>query len=330
MTNLVTLIIPVYNVDKYLERCIESVLNQSYKNLEIILINDGSTDRSGEICDSYGRRDKRIIVIHKSNGGLSSARNTGLDLSSGEYIGFIDSDDWIEYDFVESLHRLILTEDADISQCTFVNDNGIDTHVIVRDENYIVIDREQCLRNLANKNTYLYTVVAWNKLYKRDVFKNLRYKVGVVFEDEAIAHEIYCSINKVAYSKSPLYHYFRRPGSITKSNFSMKNLDALSAIENRIIFFKDKNENKLASLFQPVFFRTLLNLLSKMDNNDLKMEFQSSFNEISKKLDQNLEQFIKSNNFDFIDKILLRAYIFNPKLGFIFNNILSKLSKIKN
>ena len=176
--DLISIIIPVYNVEKYINKCLESVINQTYRNLEIILVDDGSEDKSGKICEEISIKDNRIRVIHKENGGLSDARNIGLDNSNGEYIAFIDSDDFIERDMIEFLYYNINKYDADISICS----------------NYI-FDEEECIDNstkeikVYNRLEILKEVLldekirsyAWNKMYKRDLFYNIIFPKGRVF-----------------------------------------------------------------------------------------------------------------------------------------------------
>lgn len=179
----VSVVVPIYNVENYLEECIESILNQTYSNIEVILIDDGSTDGSGALCDEYKKKDKRIYVLHKKNGGLSDARNMGIDNAKGEYITFVDSDDIIARDMIEYLLCLLNTYKADMAvcQCDYVDENSKLIKNISNVKKTCVSGIEECLKTLlvdSGLNT-----VAWGKIYKTDYFKNVRYPIGKYHED---------------------------------------------------------------------------------------------------------------------------------------------------
>ena len=169
---LISIIIPVYNVEEYIEQCIQSVINQTYKKLEIILIDDGSLDKSGKICDAYADRDKRIIVIHKENGGLSDARNKGIDIASGEYITFVDSDDYVEDSFIEDLYTTLINNNAEMSICNIikVNDKGekIENIGFAEDE---LVNGKKILKGICEHKNVIESIVAWNKMYSKDFFR---------------------------------------------------------------------------------------------------------------------------------------------------------------
>ena len=177
MEDLISVVIPVYNVKPYLERCINSVVNQTYKNLEIILVDDGSTDGSDKICDDYSKKYKNIEVIHKKNGGLSDARNVGIENAHGQYIQFIDSDDYVNNKMIEILYNNLKNTNSDISVCrpySFSNVSEIKDYKI--EENLVEYEGIDILKNMYND--YLVTVVAWNKLYKKSIFNKIRYPKG--------------------------------------------------------------------------------------------------------------------------------------------------------
>lgn len=247
MESLITIIIPVYNVECFLVRCLDSVIGQSYKNLEILVIDDGSTDSSGIICDKYAERDNRIKVIHKKNGGLSSARNVGLDSAHGEYVSFIDSDDFISSEFVEHLLQTIKKSEADIAFCDYTFYYSVEPtcerHQSGRDVLYI--GKESIMKNFYNHNCGI-SVIACNKLYKRDLFENIRFPVGRLYEDEATTYIVFYSSKRVVYLKESLYYYFQRPGSITKDKLTEKNLSIFIALKEVIDFYLNHNENRLA------------------------------------------------------------------------------------
>ena len=171
--NDISVIVPVYNVEKYLEKCIDSILSQTFKNFEIILVDDGSTDSCGIICDEYERLDNRVKVIHKINGGLSSARNSGLEIASGEYVAFVDSDDWIDKNMYQELYNEAKKNNADIVQCKFIKAKDENVSIYNNEFNEVeVIGNLDALCNLYNERC-IETVVTWNKLYKRYLFNDI-------------------------------------------------------------------------------------------------------------------------------------------------------------
>ncbi|MGP1412122.1 MAG: glycosyltransferase family 2 protein, partial [Peptoanaerobacter stomatis] len=184
MNNKISIIIPVYNVEKYIERCLDSIITQSYTNLEIILVDDGSTDRSGEICDRYALVDNRIKVLHIKNSGRGEARNVGLAQAKGQYIGFVDSDDWVERDLYRCLMESIEETGADISICAYyecLDENK--TAKMLYENNFVCNGKEALYFTMSNvKRKYWFNIAIWNKLYRRDVIKNIRFK-GREYED---------------------------------------------------------------------------------------------------------------------------------------------------
>ena len=183
MEELVSVIIPVYKVEKYLERCVESVQKQTFQNLEIILVDDGSPDLCGAMCDEMAKTDPRIKVIHKNNGGLSDARNVGIEMASGNYIVFVDSDDWLDLDMIALLYRVLKKYNADIAECSYRN---ICTDRIEEETNCSakVVEGDRILALEAMLDWRWFKPVAWNKLYKRDVLGDIRYPKGKLHEDE--------------------------------------------------------------------------------------------------------------------------------------------------
>lgn len=230
---LVSIIVPVYNVDKYLERCLDSICNQTYNCIELILIDDGSTDASGKICDTYMEKDTRIKVIHKKNGGLSDARNTGIDIAAGKYLTFVDSDDWIRNDYIEILVTLLEKYQADISACSYimVNENFTANMNQGRENKETTVlewSEVQALHYmLLNKNI---DTSACAKMYRSSLFKKIRFPYGKLYEDLSTIYEVMSLSNKVVYVASGMYFYFQRLGSIQNSCFSEKKLDELEAV----------------------------------------------------------------------------------------------------
>lgn len=241
---LISIIIPVYKVEKYLEKCIQSVINQTYENLQIILVDDGSPDNCGKICDEYAQKDHRIEVIHKSNGGLSDARNKGLEIAKGEYIGFIDSDDYIESDMYEVLYNLLKQYNADVSICNFYTvsqgkiaiknaENGI------KEYNRIEILKEVLLDN--NIQSY-----AWNKLYKKELFDEIKYPVGKKYEDIGTTFYLLEKCNKVVVTEKPEYYYINRQDSIVNNVTETTITDYIELIMQRYDYIEE-NIKELSS-----------------------------------------------------------------------------------
>ena len=239
MKPLISVIVPVYRVEEFLPRCVDSLRAQTYENLEIILVDDGSPDHCPEICEKYAARDVRIRVIHQENRGLSGARNAGIDAAAGEYLAFVDSDDYVTEDFIESLYTLAEETGCPIAQCRFSYVQG--ERLRERENQVWKIYRGESLM------TQLYGpeeeatcfVVAWNKLYRKDLFDGIRYPEGRVHEDEATTYRLFHAGKKLAFLDRALYGYYTgNTGSIT-AVFSRKRLDWMTAHEERICFFAD-------------------------------------------------------------------------------------------
>ncbi len=222
-----SVVIPVYNVEKYLIECIESVCMQSYRNLEIILVNDGSTDGSLKICEDFASKDSRIMVVSQENGGLSAARNTGIKHATGDYITFIDSDDYVDINMFSYMIEQMEKENADISVCNFEKFWGNSTEkkdLLYNDsESLTSID---ALGKLYTDEQVIY-VTAWGKIYRRDFFDDITYPVGRINEDVFTTYKTYAKAEKIIYLDMPFYKYRQREGSIIHTPFSIKNLDSL-------------------------------------------------------------------------------------------------------
>ncbi len=236
----ISIIVPVYNVESYLPKCINSLINQTYKNIEIILVDDGSSDNSGHICDKFAKEDKRVKVIHKENGGLSDARNKGIEIAKGSYITFIDSDDYVSPKYCEILYGLLKKYNADIAISDYqtFTEKDVILEQIINEE--IVMDSKKALANLYDKDYDIAMRVAWGKLYKINLFDKIRYPKGKINEDEFVIHYLYDMAKKVVLTKSKLYYYLQRESSIMGKTFSLKRLDALEALKDRIDFFDKK------------------------------------------------------------------------------------------
>lgn len=228
---LISVIIPVYKVEQYLHKCIDSVINQTYSNLEIILVDDGSPDNCGMICDEYSPKDSRIRVIHKGNGGLSDARNAGLDIATGDYIGFVDSDDYIASDMYEILLKNAQKNGADISLCGYYNEyeGGIIKNNCSVNEQKVLTASDGLKEVIYSKK---YGIMAWTKLYKKELFKNVRYPKGHVCEDVYVIGDIFENVKIAVFDTTPLYYYVHRNDSISTYQFNERHLDWISSYEH--------------------------------------------------------------------------------------------------
>lgn len=239
MRILITVVVPVYNVELYLSQCIESICNQTYRDLEIILVDDGSKDISGIICDEYAEKDERITVIHKENGGLSDARNAGIEVASGEYICFIDSDDFIDSQMLENLYLSCVQNEVQISICKrkFVYDNE-EVKSIRKKYDTKIFSGVEGFKHFLLEDIDGF-VVAWNKLYKTSLFNNIKYPKGVIHEDCFTTYKLLLASNKVAYIDYIGYFYRQRNGSIMNNGNFEKDSVMLDAYENILSFVKE-------------------------------------------------------------------------------------------
>lgn len=225
---MISVIVPVYNVEKYLDRCVKSILSQSFSDFELLLVDDGSPDRCGEMCDEYAKGDSRIKAFHKRNGGLSDARNFGIEKALGEYLMFVDSDDYIHEQMLETLHRLITENDADLAVCSAMD---------VFEGKEVTQVREIREFTLNKTESYKYMLrgdglpSACNKLYKRQTVGEVRFPVGKLYEDGFFTPQILKRVEKTAVTSRPMYYYFRRADSITTKPFREGDLDVIEAYD---------------------------------------------------------------------------------------------------
>jgi glycosyltransferase involved in cell wall biosynthesis len=234
----ISIIVPIYNVEPYLRRCVDSLLRQTYEDFELILVDDGSPDNCGMICDEYAAVDDRVRVIHKPNGGLSDARNAGLEIAHGAYIAFVDSDDWVAPDYLERMLEAMRKTDADICECDILRTNGEENIPPIADMTPVVFSAEKAMAELIHDDAFRQHV--WNKLYCREVVANILFPKGKTNEDEFWTYQVFGNAKKVAKISDVLYFYFQRPGSIMGENYSLKRLDALEAKLQRQVYIDTK------------------------------------------------------------------------------------------
>lgn len=223
MDEKISIIIPVYKVEQYLAKCLESILHQTYQNLEIILVDDGSPDRCGEICEEYAKKDGRIKVIHKANEGAACARNDGIEAATGEYISFVDSDDWIPENAYEVLYHGLKEQDAEcvVGSCVKVVDkNGTLTYKKRNKGEFGAISAQDAM-----KRVLLNGSAVWNRLFRRELFENVRFPANRINEDEVAALHIYVQCKKVVFLDADTYYYRIRKNSVTTSSFSLRKVD---------------------------------------------------------------------------------------------------------
>lgn len=248
MEPLISVIIPVYNVEKYLVRCVTSVCNQSYGKLEIILVDDGSPDECGMICDRLAENDERIRVVHKENGGLSSARNAGIEIAQGEYLFFLDSDDYISNDCIRYLFELLVRGDSDIAVGNYLvtSEDNVDfskkNRMPITERNYSNVE---AINQLFSSVT-VKMVTAWMKLYKRELFDEIRFPEGLLHEDEATTYQVYYRSKKIAVSDKFVYAYYSNPESITRAIKPKSYSDKCIIFQEQITFFEVNGEWRLA------------------------------------------------------------------------------------
>lgn len=241
---IVDIIVPIYNVSNYLKRCLNSIQNQTFKAFRVLLIDDGSTDTSRHICYEFVKKDKRFKYFHKENGGLSDARNYGLNQSNSKYVIFIDSDDYIHKDYVSELLNNIQEYNSDVAVCGFfrVNEQGdiLEQEDTISNKNSL--SGRSFLKKTIEYGNNTNSIVAWNKIYKRKIFNNVRFSKGKYFEDQFIFTKLYWKINKVSFVNIPLYYYVQRQGSIMQSNLNEKKImDTILFRQERIDFFNHRD-----------------------------------------------------------------------------------------
>lgn len=256
--DLISVIVPIYKVEQYLEKCVNSILAQTYSNLEIILVDDGSPDNCPQICDNLAKQDKRIKVIHKPNGGLSDARNVGFESSTAKYVTFVDSDDYLNYNFIETLYNNLLNTNADMSIIGYqevFEDSTVNQSEILQSE-VLCFDDSNKFEQLCAKHK-LNFIIAWGKLYNRNLFDKIKFPVGKINEDEFIAHHIIDTCHKICFENVPYYYYLQRQNSIMHTTFTERNLHVFEALEDRLAFFNNNPHLHSETLYS--YISTIIN-----------------------------------------------------------------------
>lgn len=317
-TELISVIIPVYNVERYLERCVKSVMDQTYKNLEIILVDDGSPDNSGKMCDELSKLDDRIVVYHKENGGLSDARNYGVERAKGKYIGFVDSDDYIHENMYAHLYEVIKKEDADVSECgvTRVYKNFNRPHYMGEDFCEL-LDSKRYLEEYLKIDKVYGSV--WCKLIKKEVAEKLSFPVGKIYEDLFYNYGLIQLDIKIAITNKSYYYYYIRKGSITTEQFNRKHLSLLEIL-GKFRRYVEKNYPEFSNyaIVREVYgYLSILNQIIML--NDYKNN--QDYKNIKGYLKTNFKNVIKMKEAPKSLKLGLVAFSINEKL---YKYILSK------
>lgn len=239
----ITVVVPVYNVEKYVRRCIESIISQTFKDFEIILVDDGSSDSSGKICDEYAKKNIKVNVIHKENGGLSSARNVGIEIflknPDSEWITFIDSDDWIHCKMFEIMYNSVLKNKTDIAVCDYRKTNSFYDDILISNYNESVYD---ALDFFADNSSA--AMVSVCKLYRKNLFSDCRFPEGRLHEDVFTTYKLFAKADKISYINAALYFYYQNDDSIVHSSYSLRKLDEVEAGEEQVEFFKNSGNRK--------------------------------------------------------------------------------------
>lgn len=314
MNEKVSVIVPVYNVEGYIYNCVKSLIEQDYDNFEILLIDDGSTDNSGKICDEFQKNNKNVIVFHKENGGLSDARNYGIRKAQGEYLAFVDGDDIVEKDYISFMYKLIKEEKCDLVACgiKYLYENGI-----IKENNFknihkvFIGDEAEIYLNIIG----YYNVSACNKLFKKNLFENIKFPVNKKSEDWFIMYKIIENAGKIYYDATPKYIYRQRVGSITKN--AKVNTDAISAAREVYNYYlKNKNVNKYAGQSLAFAIIGVYNFyLTKSENKKILKEYKNQVVQI---------KYITYKYLSIRRKIQLFLF---KNIGFLYNIIFTKYDK---
>ena len=287
MNPLISVIVPIYKVENYIKQCIESIINQTYSNLEIILVDDGSPDNCGNICDEYLQIDSRIKVIHKENGGLSDARNAGLRVFKGEYLVFVDSDDFMPKDGIEYMYNLSVNNDADLviggTEKFDDNTGNVIWSTFDGNENIQFFNKTEAM-----KDFFINGCASWARLYKRSVHENVFFPVGEINEDEAIVLTILENCKKIIKSDKVVYNYRFRDNSITSNNFTVKKFDWCNHCKNNLEYISS-NYKELYDVAEYRYYTSIVWALNNMTY-DVK-----SFSDYIKHYRQVLKCILKSS-----------------------------------
>lgn len=320
MNPKISIIVPVYKVEPYIRKCVDSILAQTLTDFELILVDDGSPDNCGEICDEYASKDSRVVVIHKENGGQATARNAGLDIAKGDYIGFVDSDDWIEPDMYELLYNMCIENKCDIANCTstiyFKNKtvkNG--THPLT------VQNRKEAMRTMLEGK--LYDEVVWTKLIKCSLLENIRFPVGVIYEDTAFTYKVIHNASRICCIGAPKYHYIKRDESTMDRAIKNLRIDAVLIYEEMYKFI-ERNYPELQTLVTLKLANSAMVILNLISFNTKFSKYKTEYLKVASILNRYFSKTIKLEEYPSSVKILLTATKVQPLLYKLFINFRRK------
>ena len=322
----ISVVVPVYNMGKYLPKAIDCMLSQSYEDYEILIIDDGSTDGSSEICDKQANRDKRIKVFHKENGGLSSARNLGIENAAGQFIIFPDPDDWVESNYLENLISLHNKYNSDIEICAhYVSDNKGDTPRIVAEQDRL-FDKEQAMDILMGRSGYC--GFAWNKLYHLDIIKkhNLRFdeELGMA-QDLHFAFRYFCCCEQIAYSNIPAYHYYQESGGITnQKQLTERKVSGLLTYKKIAELAHDNYPKVEVAAYETIYNMSLHFLYIYIDS---QCDQEKIFNQLRSNLREYHKYFYESGTFNTTRKLLGRLAEINPRIYYYIKKTNRKIGR---
>jgi glycosyltransferase involved in cell wall biosynthesis len=307
----VSVIVPVYKVENYIRKCVDSIRNQTLTDIEIILVDDGSPDQCGKICNEYREKDPRIKVIHKKNGGISDARNAGLEIVTGDYIGFVDSDDYVSPTMFEVLYSLCVENYTMISGCdlAYVYDGDDEKFCEHSSENVYVLSSSDFYSKMLDVQDYVRSGV-WNKLYKRELFKGVKFPNAAIAEDVGTVYKVIFKTDKISYISKPMYYYLKqRIGSLTNQKYSSKEYDRIRMNNEMVEYIKNNQPELLITVmgFRAVNCHlSVLNIMIKSGVND-----KQTISLLQKELRSNMKYIIKSNQ-SIIKKVqvIIASYIF--------------------
>ena len=296
---LISVVVPIYKVEEFLPICIESIIRQSYKNLELILVDDGSPDLCPSICEKYKQVDSRIKVIHKKNGGLSDARNAGLKIAEGKWITFIDSDDYVGIDFLKELYRVAVVNETDISICdysTVLNNHGREK----RGTSELELSNIECLESMYHPKIHGMEFVAWGKLYK------------TIHEDIFTTYKLIYAASKIAYSNYIGYFYRIRKDSIMTSDFNLKRLDVLEARAGACDFFLGKGEINAFDLALNAYLREFIILYSELSECKADFNLNKEIKRLMQRYNAAFKKYIKMSNMDIKHRMFYKMFAVVP------------------
>lgn len=325
--DLVSVIIPVYNVEDYLDRCISSVAEQTYQNLQIILIDDGSSDQCPEICDRWAKKDSRVIVVHQPNSGVSAARNAGLKTASGDFILQVDGDDYIALQAIERLVDTANETKADMIICNFLQ--GADREYSFPSkysDSSEVVDKQEALKRIyADDHHALQYAAPWSKLCRSYLYRGICYPEGKIFEDIYTTHKLIYRCEKIAVLGDPLFYYFQRPNSIMNSSFSTKKLDYLQALVERVDFFSSHHLKELAGIAYDELLHALIWEYSRTRD---VLGNKEGMNYVTNLFRQNYRKGYASKRYPKETARFLAAFNHNPEWIILYWKVSARLNRV--